>query len=55
MTVPEQIDHLANELDTLIYRYAIEYDLPLAAVIGTLEVKKQILINEQCQVLDSEE
>jgi len=46
MKTTDQINHFAKDLNRLVDRYATEYDLPLAAVIGTLEIKKQDLINE---------
>jgi uncharacterized protein YejL (UPF0352 family) len=43
----EQIDHLANELVAVINRFRAEYDLTLAAAIGTLEVVKLELFTQE--------
>lgn len=39
MNEREQIRHFAAELDKLVSRFAEEYDLPNASVIGALEMK----------------
>jgi uncharacterized protein YejL (UPF0352 family) len=40
MTDPEQISALAADLQSVIDRYRAEFNLTLAAAIGTLEVVK---------------
>lgn len=43
MTQKEQIDHFATELDALVDRFAEEYDLPYASVVGVLQLKIVLL------------
>jgi len=45
MSHGKQIDALYNDLDRVIERYRLEFDLPLASVVGTLEVLKQDIIS----------
>jgi len=47
MTDPEQIAALAADLQRVIDRYRAEFNLTLAAAIGTLEVVKLELWKEQ--------
>lgn len=46
MTDREQIDHFAHELDKLIDRFRLEYHIPYAAVVGTLQIKIHALCDE---------
>lgn len=41
-----QIDQLANDIDALINRYRLEYDLTYAAVVGVLQMRIWLLCNE---------
>jgi hypothetical protein len=47
MTDPEQIDALAADLQRVIDRYRAEFNLTLAAAIGTLEVVKLELFRNE--------
>jgi len=47
MTDPEQIAALAVDLNQVIDRYRAEFNLTLAAAIGTLEVVKLELFHNQ--------
>lgn len=47
MTDSEQIAALETDLHRLIDRYRAEFNLTLAAAIGTLEVVKLELFNQQ--------
>ena len=47
MTDPEQINAFASDLKRLIDIYRAEFDLTLAAAIGTLEIIKLELFDEQ--------
>jgi len=46
MTEGEQIEHFANDLDTLINRYRSEYNICTASVVGCLEMKSFLLCRE---------
>lgn len=47
MSEPEQVAALAADLTKVIDRYRAEFDLTLAAAIGTLEVVKlELFLNE---------
>lgn len=46
MTINEQIAHFGDELDRLIDRLRDEYDLPYAAVVGTLQMKAHLIMVE---------
>lgn len=46
MDVSEQIQHFESDLNRLVERYRQEYQLPYAAVIGTLAMKQFELHNE---------
>lgn len=48
----QQVMALADDLDKLIERYRIEFDLTFAAVIGVLEAKKWFLIREAEKLKD---
>jgi len=43
MDEKEQIDNFADDLDRLVNRYRIEYDLNYAAVVGVLAMKMHLL------------
>ena len=47
MKTTDQIDHFAKDLDRLVERYAMEYELPMSAVIGTLQIKCVTLIQDE--------
>lgn len=47
MSHPRQIDAFVGDLRKVIARFAAEYDLPLASVVGCLELVKIELINSQ--------
>ena len=49
MTQNEQIARFAAELHALINRYRAEYDLTLASAIGTMEVVKLELFNQEAE------
>lgn len=49
MSDPEQIDAFATDLKRLIDRYRAEFNLTLAAAIGTLEIAKLELYTEESQ------
>ena len=49
MTDPEQIAALAADLQRVIDRYRAEFNLTLAAAIGTLEVVKLELFRTESQ------
>jgi len=46
MTEKDQIDHFANDVDNLVERYRIEYDMSYAAVVGVLQMKIHLLCEE---------
>lgn len=41
-----QIQHFCNDLDALIDRYASEFDLNYASIIGALQMKTHLLCQE---------
>lgn len=41
-----QIQHFCNDLDKLIDRYASEFDLPYAAIVGSLQMKSYLLCQD---------
>ena len=41
-----QIQHFCNDLDKLIDRYASEFDLNYASIIGALQMKSYLLCQE---------
>lgn len=43
----EQITHFAADLDTLVHRYAAEYDLPVVSAVGCLHRKAHELLTTQ--------
>ena len=47
MTHPEQVEALATDLKKVIDRYRAEFDLTVAAAIGTLEVVKLELFHQE--------
>jgi hypothetical protein len=49
MTDPEQIAALATDLQRVIDRYRAEFNLTLAAAIGTLEVVKLELFRAELE------
>jgi len=52
----DQITELQNKIDKLIDSYIAEFDLPLASMIGILQVKIHELIeNSMCDEEDEED
>ena len=49
MTDPDQINAFAADLNRVIDRYRAEFNLTLAAAIGTLEIIKLELFNQQSE------
>ena len=54
MTDRQQIDAFANDLARLVNRYRAEFSLPVAAVIGTMEVVKLELFLEAKEMGDDQ-
>jgi hypothetical protein len=48
----QQVMALADDLDKLIERYRVEFDLNFASVVGVLEAKKWFLIREAEKLKD---
>lgn len=48
----DQVMALADDLDKLVQRYRIEFDLNFASVVGVLEAKKWFLIREAEKLKD---
>ena len=46
MTEHEQIIHLSDDLDKLVERYSLEYDISYASVVGVLTMKCHLLMNQ---------
>jgi hypothetical protein len=46
MTEKEQVDHFANDIDSLVNRYRNEYDMSYAAVVGVFQMKIYLLCSE---------
>lgn len=46
MSEKEQIDHFANELDSLVNRFRTEYEMTYASIVGTLQMKAHLLCVE---------
>ena len=44
--ISNQTMQLADELDKLIHRFKLEYDLEYAQVVGVLTMKAHLLMNE---------
>lgn len=55
MTDREQTEHFANELGNLIDRFRSEYEITLAAVIGTLQITATSLTIEAIDREDEDE
>ena len=55
MTDIEQIDHFSNELDRLIDRFRMEYEISYAAVIGTLHIKATTLVIDAAEEREDDE
>jgi hypothetical protein len=53
MKEKDQIRHLNNELEKLLDRFAKEYDMSYASVVGVLMIKASALARE-VQEIDSE-
>lgn len=49
MTNEDQTDAFAKELDKLVLRFCVEFDLTYATIIGTLEIKKHLLLKEKLE------
>lgn len=52
MSNDDQVMAFADDLDKLVQRYRIEFDLNFAAVVGVLEAKKWFLIREAEKLKD---
>lgn len=48
----QQVMALADDLDKLIERYRVEFELNFASVLGVLEAKKWFLIREAEKLKD---
>ena len=46
MNDKEQLIAFANELDKLIHRFSIEFELPYSFVIGAMQMKIYLLCRE---------
>jgi len=46
MNDDEQLIAFADELDKLIHRFSIEFELPYALVIGAMQMKMYLLCRE---------
>lgn len=56
MNDSDQIDELQNKIDKLIDTYISEFDLPLASMVGILQIKIHELIeNSMCDEFDEED
>jgi hypothetical protein len=56
MNDSDQIDELQNKIDKLIDTYISEFDLPLASMIGILQIKIHELIeNSMCDEEEEED
>ncbi|HEX2898832.1 MAG TPA: hypothetical protein VHS96_03835 [Bacteroidia bacterium] len=49
MTQSEQVAHFSHDLDALVDRYADEYDLDYASIVGILQMKQWLLCHEATQ------
>lgn len=54
MSEKEQITRLAKDLEAIIHRYKLEYNMTVGAVIGTIEVVKLELFMEQLNMNNEE-
>lgn len=55
MTEGEQTTAFANDLDKLVDRYRLEFDMSYAAVVGTLQMKSWLLSQEANDENEDEE
>lgn len=55
MTEGEQIEHLGTDLDRMIDRYRLEYDMTYAAMIGVLHMKIYLLSVEAAARFNEDE
>lgn len=46
MTDKEQTDAFADDLDKLVERYRLEFEMTYAQVVGVLQMKSHLLCNE---------
>ncbi len=46
MSESDQTTHFADELDKLVERFRVEYDISYAAVVGTLYMKAWLMAQE---------
>jgi hypothetical protein len=49
MSDHEQIMHFADDLDKLVERYRLEYDVAYGSIIGTLHMKAHLLCQEAAE------
>lgn len=54
LTYHEQVDAFTNDIEALIHRYAMEFDLTRETMIGCLECQKVILADPMIIDLGSE-
>ena len=47
MTHPQQISAFVLEIGSVVDRFRMEFDLPVASVIGCLEMVKMDIFNEE--------
>ena len=48
-----RVEHLGDEIDNLINRFRMEYDMTYAEAVGVLFMKAQLLCNEAAEEGDS--
>lgn len=54
MSEHEQIKHFGTELDALVSRFANEYDVAYASIIGTLFMKAALLTQQSADQDDED-
>lgn len=54
MTAKEQTDAFASDIDSLVERYAKEFDLSYAQVVGVLHMKIHLLCQDASERDDDE-
>lgn len=52
MNEQEQITHLSNEINKVISRFAAEYSMTIASIVGVLEVTKAVVIQRGMEYQD---
>jgi len=51
----DRLEHLGNQLDSLIERFRLEYDVTFAELISVLEMKKFFLCMEVSDEVDDDD